>query len=204
MKKSCIVEISLVIALIVSVLLPCFSFASDCRDIRNDVLRLHILANSDSEEDQNVKLMVRDALLSSGDELFEGEINKLNAEKKLSDCKSVLVETANRILKENGFSYTADIYISEEYFTTRSYEEYTLPAGEYTALKVVLGEGKGHNWWCVMFPPLCLPAATDDAQTDLILGTEGSKIIQSNPKYEIRFKIIELLEELKYKIHNRV
>ena len=196
MKKMHRLEISVAFGLIFAIIASITSFGFNCRSIRDEVVRLHILANSDSEADQQVKLAVRDALLSSGKELFSGTVNKENAAEMLDLQKQELTETANRVLRENGFDYEAEIYLANEYFTTRSYENFTLPAGEYLALKVILGNGEGHNWWCVMFPPLCLPAATDNADLNAVFGEDEVTLIESNPEYEIRFKIVEIIEDL--------
>lgn len=204
MKKFRIAEISVTFGMIIAVLFSVIGFEKECCNIRNDVVRLHILANSDSDEDQRVKLSVRDALLNSSKELFNGTINKDNAEQALKINKDELIRTANKVLKENGFNYTTQIYLTEEYFTTRTYENFTLPAGEYMALKVVLGNGEGHNWWCVMFPPLCLPAASKNADIDAVFGESGAEIIQNAAKYEMRFKIIEIIESIKCKLSNRI
>lgn len=197
MKKLRIAEISVAFALVIAVVFSVIGFGRECEDIRSDVVRLHILANSDSEADQRVKLAVRDALLNGGKELFNGTVNKDSAEYMLEVQKDELIRIADNVLKENGFDYTAQIYLTEEYFTTRTYENFTLPAGEYLALKVVLGNGEGHNWWCVMFPPLCLPAASENADIDAVFGEDGADIIQSGAKYEIRFKIVEIIESIK-------
>ncbi len=198
MKKR-LIEISVCIALVISALFSVYEFDNDCQDLRNDVLRLHILANSDSAEDQQVKLAVRDTLLNCGNELFSGRTNLNSVKTILTSEQKELTDAANKVLLENGFGYKAKIYLSNEYFTTRTYDNYTLPAGNYLALKVILGEGKGHNWWCVMFPPLCLPAATDEKDIDVYFNTESKSVISSNPQYEIRFKFIELLELLRNK-----
>ncbi len=197
MKKLRIAEISVAFALVIAVVFSVIGFGKECEDIRSDVVRLHILANSDSEADQRVKLAVRDALLNGGKELFNGTVNKDSAEYMLEVQKDELIRIADNVLKDNGFDYTAQIYLTEEYFTTRTYENFTLPAGEYLALKVVLGNGEGHNWWCVMFPPLCLPAASENADIDAVFGEDGADIIQSGAKYEIRFKIVEIIESIK-------
>lgn len=202
MKKTKMVEISVSVGLVLSVLFSCVSFGNDCEKIRNDVVRLHILANSDSEEDQRVKLLVRDALLSSGKTMFSGKIDVQNAKENLEKQKAELCETADKVLKENGFSYKANIVMTEEYFSTRKYENFTLPAGEYLALKVVLGNGEGHNWWCVMFPPLCLPAASENVDLDVFFGESGAKIVRGGGKYTVKFKIVEIAEKIKEKIKN--
>ena len=170
MRRIQMIEISVAVGLVVSMIFSIIGFSADCREIRNNVIRLHILANSDSEEDQRVKLLVRDTLLSCGSELFCGTVNKENASEYLAEEKDVLIRKANEVLAQNGFDYKADMFLTEEYFTTREYENFTLPAGEYLALKVILGKGEGHNWWCVMFPPLCLLQPTP-AQDEPIVYT---------------------------------
>lgn len=202
MKRINKLEISIAFGLVFAFVVSVTGFGINCNNIRSDVVRLHILANSDSEADQKVKLAVRDALLASGKEIFSGTANKENAEILLNIGKDELTETANKVLRQNGFDYEAEIYLAQEYFTTRSYEEFTLPAGEYTALKVILGNGEGHNWWCVMFPPLCLPAATANADIDAVFNEEEVSLIKSKPEYEIRFRIVELIEEVIYRIKN--
>lgn len=204
MKKIRIAEISVALALVIAVVFSVVGFGKECEDIRDDVVRLHILANSDSENDQQVKLAVRDALLNSGKDIFNGELNVNTAKEKLESQKSELVSIADNVLKENGFDYTAQIYLTKEYFTTRTYENFTLPAGEYLALKVILGNGEGHNWWCVMFPPLCLPAASENTNIDAVFSEEGADIIQSSAKYEMRFKIIELFESMKSRFYTKL
>lgn len=193
------IEISVAASLILTIALSFFSFGAECGKIREDVVRLHILANSDSNEDQAVKLLVRDALLKSGEKLFSGLITKDDAAQALEDEKENLERIANEVLKDNGFDYTSYIYLVEEYFATREYEQLTMPAGRYLAIRVVLGEGIGHNWWCVMYPPLCIPAASEKTDIDAVLGKNGAKLIKTNPKYEIRFKAVELFEKLKNK-----
>lgn len=198
-------EISVIIGLIVSIIVSTVSFGYECEKIRNDVIRLHVIANSDSEADQRVKLKVRDALLECGKEMFSGSVDVNNAEEKLNLYKKTLIETADKVLAENGMEYKSDISLKEEYFATRQYEEFTMPAGEYLALKVILGEGSGKNWWCVMFPPLCLPAASENKDLNVVFSENGADIVGNSNKYVIKFKIVELFEEIKQKIEqNRI
>lgn len=197
MKKIYFVEASVALSLVLTLVFSIIGFGLKCDEIRSDVVRLHILANSDSEEDQHVKLIVRDALLNCGEKLFSGVADIKNAEEILISDKDKLLKIIDEILKSNGFDYTSQIYITEEYFSTRTYENFTLPAGRYAALKIVLGEGEGHNWWCVMFPPLCLPAASEKTELDITFGEKGTEVITNNSKYEIRFKIIEIYEKIK-------
>lgn len=204
MKKIHIIEISVALSLIVSVLFSVIAFGAECNDMRNNIVRLHILANSDSAEDQEVKLIVRDTLLNYGSELFSGNLTCENAKDMLSREKEKLTELVNKTLSEKGFDYKAEIFLIKEYFTTRSYEEFTLPAGEYLALKVMLGRAEGKNWWCVMFPPLCLPAATDKEPVNVYIGDNGAEIIEHYNEFEMRFKIIEIYESIKNRIKNKI
>lgn len=202
MKRFKKIEISVAIALVISVIVSVSGFAVGCRDIRSSAVRLHILANSDSEADQAVKLLVRDALLECGSELFDGSTDTFLVEKRLENEKEKLISVAEKVLRENGFDYGADIILVNEYFSTREYEGFTMPAGRYLALRVILGKGEGHNWWCVMFPPLCLPAASQDVDLEVYFGSNGASIAQSKPKYEIRFKIVDIIESIKEKLSN--
>ncbi len=197
MKKHHKIEISLAIGLVAAIIFSVVGFGADCKKVRNNVVRLHILADSDCEADQNVKLLVRDALLESGAEIFSGTVDVEDASGALEREKEELIRVAENVLRENGFDYGVSIKLEREYYTTRTYDTYTLPAGEYLSLKVILGKGEGHNWWCVMFPPLCLPAASPSADIDAVLGTDGAKLIKSSPKYEMRFKIVEAYEIVK-------
>ena len=177
----------------------------DCGQVRGGVLRLHVIAASDSEADQAVKLRVRDAILTEGAAIFDGSVTADEATARITPFLGRLEQTADRVLRENGFSYTAAAQVTEEYFNTRAYEGVTLPAGKYTALKIVLGEGRGKNWWCVMFPPLCLPAATakEDSDAYAVFNGEGAKVVDGSPEYEIRFKIVEIVEKAIDKIREK-
>lgn len=200
MKKHIRIEIAVAVGLIVAIIASIASFAAECSSVREDVVRLHILANSDSEEDQAVKLLVRDALLECGSELFSGAVTVDEAKECLENECSELIKTAEQVLYENGFDYGAGITLTTEYFATRAYEDFTMPAGEYLAVRVILGKGEGHNWWCVMFPPLCLPAASGKTELDVVFGESGADIVKSEAKYEMRFKIVEVFEEIRNRI----
>ena len=192
-------------ALLLAVLLAAVSVAEHaaaCREVRTDVLRLHVIANSDSEMDQQVKLKVRDALLTIGGDLLDGTVTAAEAEKTLGPHLNTLEETANAVLAANGCGYGAKAEVTNEYFDARAYGDITLPAGNYTALKVVLGEGAGRNWWCVMFPPLCLPAAEPKDAIDLFTAEERA-VLSPAEGYEVRLKLAEWLQLLWEKIENR-
>ena len=189
---------AVVAGLFVTSIISVSGFIKTSQNIRNDVLRLHVLANSDTVEDQDLKLKVRDAVLEEGKDIFGGEINVENAEEKIATEKSRLVDAAENVVKQNGFDYDVDIFVTDEYFDTRSYGDITLPAGNYTAVKVTIGESAGHNWWCVMFPPMCLPAAEDKTDIDMYLSEDEVKVVKCNPEYDVRFKIVEWYEQIKH------
>ncbi len=197
MKKIRMIEISVALGLVTTVLFSVISFGLSCNSIRDEVVRLHILANSDSDIDQNVKLIVRDKLIQSGNKLFSGNMNVETAYSILSENKEIIEAYINNILCEEGFSYRSEAHLIKEYYPTRTYETFTLPAGEYLSLKIILGKGEGHNWWCVMFPPLCLPAASENRDINAVFDDDCVRIVKSSDKYEIRFKIIEIFERLR-------
>ncbi|MDO4847649.1 MAG: stage II sporulation protein R [Clostridiaceae bacterium] len=200
-NKAGLLFYSVLTAFIITVLISVLSFEVKSDGIRNSVLRMHVVANSDSEADQELKLKVRDAVLEAGRELFDGSITAEDAEEKLNPEKEKLKKTAQKIIAENGFDYGVDVFIGKTYYTTRTYDNsVTLPAGNYEAVNVIIGEGKGHNWWCVMFPPMCLPAAEADTQIDDVLSDDELKLVKSNPKFEPRFKIVEIYEKIMEKI----
>ena len=155
-KLSRLLKIQAVVFMVVVAAGACSvgAFAYNCSRVRSDVLRMHVIANSDSDEDQALKLKVRDAVLERGAELFDGTVTADEAKAKIEPQKA----------------------------------------------EVVLGEGAGHNWWCVMFPPLCLPAAQDrGGNIDAFLDGDELKVVESSGRYEPRFKIVEIIEELREK-----
>ena len=168
------------------------AFAYNCSRVR--------IANSDSDEDQALKLKVRDAVLERGAELFDGTVTADEAKAKIEPQKAELEAAAREVIEREGYDYPVSVNVVNEYFATRCYGDLTMPAGRYTAVKVVIGEGAGHNWWCVMFPPLCLPAAQDrGGNIDAFLDGDELKVVESSGRYEPRFKIVEIIEELREK-----
>ncbi len=170
-------------------------------EIYDKVVRLHVLANSDSEEDQSVKLMVRDAILEVTVPLLQECKTKEEAVTLLEANRPLLTETAQAILQERGFDDTVSIEMGLEDYPTRTYDSLCFPAGEYISMRVSLGTGAGQNWWCCLFPPLCLGAATvnaknaEDACISVGFTPTQYKIITESdkPVYRARFKILELL-----------
>lgn len=172
-------------------------FAQECEEIRGETLRLHILANSDSEEDQRVKLLVRDAVLREYGTLFGSCEDNRDAAETAMAYRGEIRALCEQVLAENGAEPKAEIMITEMYFSTRTYEEgVTLPAGNYLALRILLGEGKGRNWWCVMYPPLCIPAASEEHAAQI---EQEIRALSEAPNYQPKFAVVELYETLKEK-----
>lgn len=196
-KKLLRFEASLLTALIICCCLNITAFSGQCDEIRSKMLRMHVIANSDSEADQNLKLKVRNAVLEAGKEVFDGSVTASDAKERIIPQIDKLESAALDVIESEGYSYDVKITVSDEYFPTRTYDNsVTLPAGVYTAVKVVIGEGKGHNWWCVMFPPMCLPAADAECSIDDVLTEEESRIVKGGDKYKIKFKIVEIYEDI--------
>ncbi len=172
------------------------SFFASAKNVQRGVLRLHVIANSDSEADQAVKLLVRDRVLEAGADIFDGSVTAAEAERKISPRLDETERAAAEVLRENGFDYGVRAELVNEFFDTRAYGDITLPAGNYEAVKIVLGEGKGKNWWCVMFPPLCLPAVTRDGDGAAVFSEDERRVVEQSPKYEVRFKLAELFERI--------
>lgn len=202
-RKDKIILTITIIAISLYMTFSCTYFTASAGTVKEDVVRLHILANSNSKADQEVKLKVRDALLETNASILSDSVTKENAKEHFENSKEILLRSAKETLEENGFNYNVKITLQEEYFETRAYGNLTFPAGQYTALKVVLGEGKGKNWWCVMFPPLCIPAAdgieTNENTADY-LTQSGEKIVNGGDKYIIKFKFLEIYEEFRNKL----
>lgn len=197
------IRISIAVGIVTAVIFSICSFAKTSEEIRSDVLRLHVIANSDSSVDQNLKLRLRDYILEEGEDIFDGSVNVENAVKKIEPKLAELENSAETFVKNAGFDYDVKITLSNEYFTTRTYESVTLPAGKYLALRVVIGSGEGHNWWCVMFPPMCVPVADKKDEIENVFTDKEIKLVESKPKYEPRFKVVEIYEQIRETISER-
>lgn len=149
--------------------------------------RLHVIANSNTEDDQAVKLKVRDDLLEKTGEAMQDMQSMEQAEAYIKAHLAEITENANRVLQQNGFDYTASVSIGESYFPDKQYGDTVYPAGYYQAVKIILGKGEGDNWWCVLFPPLCIVAMNKQTTAYTDKGTGAEK---ENGKAKIRFKSI--------------
>lgn len=188
---------ALVSGFVLAVLASFFPFAAACGELPENVVRLHVVANSDSEEDQAVKLLVRDAVLEEAARWYQGASSMEEASSLLCTHLQSLGDTARETLEEQGMEYSAAVQMTEMYFTTRDYGSFRLPAGRYRTLRVTLGEGEGHNWWCVVFPSLCLPAAGDGEEPLLALPETEREIVEAQEGYQVKFKAVELWESLR-------
>ena len=167
------------------------------------VVRLHVLANSDSQEDQELKLRVRDRVLAETEALLEASADRKDAEQRLTAALPELERLAAEEIAESGYDYPVSVRLEETAFPTRTYDGFTLPAGEYLALRVLIGAAEGQNWWCVVFPPLCAAASEDVAETALAAGLSEDQvglIMEENRGYELRLKSVELWEKLKARL----
>lgn len=171
-------------------------------EIYDTVVRLHVVANSDSTEDQELKLKVRDSIISVVTPAVKDCKTQKEAIDAIESIMPEIEERARETIRKEGSDYSVKILLGEEYYPTKTYETCAFPEGEYVSLRVLLGEGEGQNWWCCLFPPLCLSAATDssddsneDAFISAGLNADQYKIITESdtPKYKVRFKILEAL-----------
>ena len=197
MKKHTILKliISAGLALAVAVTSVIIPFNRKCENIRNSVFRLHIIANSESESDQSLKLKVRDGMLELAEDLFADAKGYIEAKEIAEKNIGLLRQNAKETLAKNGCDSDVMVSVGKAWFGTREYEDFTLPAGEYDALRIVIGEGEGKNWWCVMFPAVCLPAAKGDIED--ALDSPETEIVKGGKKYKAAFKIVEIFESVK-------
>ena len=195
-----IINIAAAMGIIIAISFSLLGFGENVEEIRENVLRLHILANSDSDEDQQLKLKVRDRLLEVGGDIFKNTCSKEEMISTANDNAENFKNEAEKVIKENGYDYSVRIEVGDTKFDERVYNEITMPAGIYTAVNVYIGEAAGHNWWCVMFPPMCLPAAEESEELDEVLSEDQLDIVENNEKYEIRLKALEIFDSIKEKI----
>ena len=175
------------------------------QEVYDSVVRLHVLANSDSEQDQALKLQVRDEVLRVTEPLLVGCGSREQAEQILQEHMGDIEAAAQAVVTGQGYDYPVSVLLGKEEYPTRTYENCCFPSGTYVSLRVFIGEAEGQNWWCVLFPPLCLSAASaegeqsnEDAFISVGLTGEQYKIITETDqvKYRIRFKVLESVQGL--------
>lgn len=174
--------------------------AAAYHSIEENVLRLHILANSDSMEDQLLKYEVRDEVLRKGSVYFENISSPENAVYTAESSLQYLEEIARETVAGKGYDYAVSAELVNMAFEERTYEDVTLPAGVYNAVRITIGEAKGQNWWCVMYPPLCIPAVTEDGGEEEVLEKyftdEEEELLTQPEKIRCKLKCAEWLKEM--------
>lgn len=187
---------ALVCGFVLAALCSFFPFAAACGQLPRDVVRLHVVANSNGAEDQAVKLLVRDAVLEEAARWYQGAGSMEEASSQLCTHLQSIAGAARQVLGEQRVGYSATAQMTEMYFPTRDYGDFRLPAGRYRTLRVTLGEGAGKNWWCVVFPSLCLPAATQEEA--LLTLPEGERqVVEGGQEVQVKLKAVELWESLR-------
>lgn len=185
-------------------LIWCGSLIADREKLNEELIRLHVVANSDSEEDQTIKLRVRDAVTESLKEDMANIQNVEQAKTYIRENLGKIEQAANRVLQELGETDRAVATFQEEEFDTRYYDTFTLPAGLYESLRITIGEGEGKNWWCVVFPTLCIPATTEGF-ADVAAGAGFPETLtgalEGKDAYEIRFFLLDALGKLENILH---
>ena len=182
--------------LVLCLLISLCGFYGRCTEVRESVVRLHILANSDSVEDQALKLKVRDAVVEAAAGWLDGAEN---ADEALELAKTRLPElkaVAQQAVMQAGYDYPVDATLCTMYFKTRQYDTVTLPAGVYEAVRFTIGSGEGKNWWCVVYPPLCAGAAMKRPTLGDVLDDEQVAMVTDGERFVVRFKVLEWWEEL--------
>lgn len=208
MSKKFIIQAALLIGFITAVFCEGIcAFAESRRGITEDVFRLHVIANSDSDEDQALKLRVRNAVLEASTDIF-GEADSAADAKRLSEENIRLFEAAAAAeIAASGYDYPVRCEVGTVHFDRRVYGSAELPEGDYSALRVIIGEGEGKNWWCVMFPALCLPAVTNTdevlslAAENGVISTEELELMQDPENYEVKFYLAEVIKKLCEKLN---
>ena len=184
------------IAFVLTVIYSMIPFRTECKEISDEVFRLHILANSDEDYDQQLKLKVRDKVLLYTESLFEKAQSKEEAENLISNNLQDICNTAQKEVTDNGYDYSVTAQITKMYFTTRTYESYTLPSGMYDALRITIGSGEGRNWWCVMYPSICISSEKSQDEAARETFNDNQYDIVKYEKYEYKFKIVEIFEKI--------
>ena len=189
-----------------------YSYASSISsDLSKSVFRLHVIANSDSDEDQSLKLQVRDKLLDYMNSITANVRSKDDAIKIAQDHKKDFQIIAEQTILDKGYSYPVTVEIGNYEFPTKQYGDITLPSGYYDALRVKIGKASGHNWWCVMFPPLCfvdvtsgiVPDSSKEQLKENMSSEDYSIISNDNSVTEFKFKIVELFKNFNTRLANK-
>jgi stage II sporulation protein R len=197
-RKKVLIILSLLFML-TSSLIWCAGVEREGAALSAKLIRLHIVADSDTNSAQRLKLLVRDRVLDRLTPALEGCASAADAAAVISRNLKSIESAAEEALREEGCCLPVSAVLKKEVFDKREYDSFTLPAGEYTALRLVIGGGNGHNWWCVVFPPLCLSSAIEDDEDVLAVLNEDEVELITEEGYVVKFKVLEILTWLKEK-----
>lgn len=173
---------------------------SEQQALADQVIRLHVIANSDSEADQALKLLVRDRILAETADTIDSGTEENQVQQQLTAQLSQLAQAGAEVVVQEGYDYSVTVSLEENvWFPTKSYEDFSLPAGQYTALRIVIGEGEGENWWCVVFPSLSFSTVTEEVSQDSAsLSPEQVALLTGETQgYVVKFKALELWDGIK-------
>lgn len=199
----------IIILLFIYCILCAFSYVNAVStDIQNSVFRLHVIANSDSDEDQNLKYIVRDKVLEYINSISNSSMTKDEVIALANENINEIQKIAENTIHENGYNYSVKLNIGNFSFPTKKYGDITFPAGFYDALKIEIGEAKGHNWWCVMFPPLCfvdvtsgiVPEESKQTIRDNLSEEEYKLLSENSGNMNFKFKIVEMFQDISIKL----
>ncbi len=196
-KKRKYIELAVLFGLIAAILISFARFDTECENLRENVFRLHIVAHSDAAEDQAVKLLIRDRIVERAEKLFSGDRDLKSAIAAAKSSNVVFTDIANDTLRENGFDYRAVVTVGDTYFDTRVYDDFSLPAGVYKSLNIRLGNAAGKNWWCVIYPSVCLNACKSHSLSESA-DRHSVRIAKRANKYKICFKSVEIYEKIRH------
>ena len=186
---------ALIFALLAAIMLSMVGFKSSCDEMYDNIIRIRIIANSDSAEDQALKIKIRDDVLSASKNLF-GKANSYDDAVRLtSDNLDLLLNIAQNTVYQNNYNYDVKIELRDEFFDTRVYDGFTLPAGTYKTAVFTVGAGEGENWWCVIFPQVCVGACSGKLEDTI--SNESSNYAYNAENYTVKFKMVEIFEKVK-------
>lgn len=186
---------SITVATVVAIIFAMIPFSARCKQVNQEVFRLHILANSDSDVDQKLKLKVRDKILEFTEDIYKNAENSSQAECITKMNLDKITEIAQKEIYKNGFNYPVKAEVCNMFFDTRYYERVTMPSGNYNSLRITIGKAQGKNWWCVMYPALCIGTATNYDELEKGLSDDEYKMVTTE-KYQFKFKTLEYFEKI--------
>ena len=195
MSKTKLFNLALISALIFCMIFSMVGFTDSCEEMHENIIRIRIIANSDSDYDQALKIKIRDSVLKASKEIYKDSDSYDLAVDATEDNLDNFLSVAQNTVYESGFDYKVSVDFRKEFFETRVYDDFTLPAGFYETAVFTVGEGKGKNWWCVIFPRVCVGACSDRLETTL--SKDAAKAAYGGSKFTVKFKTVEIFEKIK-------